>query len=606
MRNRLPGVAGDELRRFIVWGDNALARRLVGELMASYGALVTVIVPDLEGGQAPEIAAMRPDPDEPDLAPTVIAARRVSLDVFAAAGIDSAAAVALVAQDDVDNVDAALIAREVNPGVRLVLRMFNPVLGEGVAEMLGDCAVLSASEIAAPAFVSAVLGDAAPTYIRLPDQLLVAGSRAEFDDTDDPHDVVAGLAITAGRTTPVTLPANEADADVVLSRVYGTRQLPVPRTRRQHRHPLRTARLVFGRNVALVLGGMVALFAAGSVALALIRGTSMWQAIYLTLLTTLSGANPDLGESGAEQALQVVLIVAGLAIIPALTATIVEGVVRARLAIAAGGLTEPIANHVIVVGLGNVGTRVIQELHGFGIDVVAIDRDDRARGVQVARALGMPVLIREANTVEALRAASVETCRALMVLSTDDVTNLETALLGRTVHKNAGDGPRRLRVVLRLFDEDFAGRVKRAFDITISRSVSYLAAPAFASAMVGREVIDTISIGRRVLLVAELPVGAGSAVEGTFCPDISRPHEIRLFGIRTGRGDQTLWSLPNNRPLRRTDRLLVVATRAGLAELSARTAGVPHPPPAPAEPDRFPILQPRSGDGAARRPVEGE
>jgi voltage-gated potassium channel Kch len=601
-------VAEDELRRFIIWGDNALARRLVGELMASYGAQVTVIVPDLESGQAPEIAAMRPDPDSPDLAPTVVAARRLSVDMFADAGIGSAAAVALVAQDDVDNVDAALIAREVNPEVRLVLRMFNPVLGEGVAEMLGDCAVLSASEIAAPAFVSAVLGDAAPTYIRLPDQVLVAGSRAEFDDTEDPHDVVAGIAITEGLTTPVTLPENEDAADIVLSRVYGNRLPPPPRTRRQRRHPLRIARLVFGRNVALVVGGMVALFAAGTLALALIHRASLWQAIYLTLLTALGGANADVHTSGAEQAIQVVLVVAGIAIIPALTATIVEGLVRARLAIAAGGLTEPIANHVIVVGLGNVGTRVIQELHGFGIDVVAIDRDDRARGVQVARALGIPVLIREANTDEALRAASVETCRALMVLSTDDVTNLETALLGRTVHKNAGDSPRRLRVVLRLFDEDFAGRVKRAFDITISRSVSYLAAPAFASAMVGREVIDTISIGRRVLLVAELPVGAGSEVEGTFCPEISKPHEVRLFGIRTGRGDQTLWSLPSNRPLRRTDRLLVVATRAGLAALSVRVAGVPNPPPAPAEPDRFPIL--RQGRGASRddgagRAVEG-
>jgi Trk K+ transport system NAD-binding subunit len=596
---RLPSVAEEGLRRFIVWGDNALARRLVSELMVSYGAQVTVIVSDLEEGQSPEIAAMRPDPDDPDLAPTVIAARRLTTDVFTAAGISSAAALALVAQDDVDNVDAALIAREVNPAVRLVLRMFNPVLGDGVGEMLGDCAVLSASEIAAPAFVSAVLGDEAPTYIRLPDQLLVVGSREEFDDADDPNDVVAGIAITRGLTTPITLPENESAADVVLSRVYGSRTPPPPRTHRQRRHPLRTARLIFGRNVALVLGGLSVLLLIGTIALAIIRHSNLWQAFYLTLLTALSGANPDLGTSTAEQVIDVVLVVASIAVIPALTASVVEGVVRARLAIAAGGLTEPIANHVIVVGLGNVGTRVVQELHGFGVDVVAIDRDDRARGVQVARELGIPVLIRDANTVGALRAASVETCRALMVLSTDDVTNLETALLGRTVYRNAGDTPRRLRVVLRLFDEDFAGRVKRAFDITISRSVSYLAAPAFASAMVGREVIDTISVGRRVLLVAELPVGAGSEVEGQFCPDIDRPHEVRLMAVRTGRGAQTLWSLPRNRPLRRTDRLLVVATRAGLAALSARVAGVPNPPPLPAEPDRFPILtqrDPRSRD----------
>jgi hypothetical protein len=98
-------------------------------------------------------------------------------------------------------------------------------------------------------------------------------------------------------------------------------------------------------------------------------------------------------------------------------------------------------------------------------------------------------------------------------------------------------------------------------------------------------------------------VGAGSEEEGRFCTDISRPHEVRLFGLRTGRGEQTLWSLPSNRPLRRTDRLLVVATRTGLAALSARTAAVPNPPPAPAEPGRFPILRqqqlPEPGPGSA-------
>jgi urease gamma subunit len=160
------------------------------------------------------------------------------------------------------------------------------------------------------------------------------------------------------------------------------------------------------------------------------------------------------------------------------------------------------------------------------------------------------------------------------------------------IHRTA-EPYRKLRVVLRLFDEDFAARVKRAFDINISRSVSYLAAPAFAAAMVGREVIDTIAIGRRVLLVAEIPVGAGSELEGKMCPEVSRPNEARLIAVHTGRGRQTLWSLPDRRPLVRTDRLVVVATRAGLAALSSRAAGVANPPP-PIEPEPLRLLLPRT------------
>lgn len=563
----------------MVWGDNALARRLVRELMESYGAQVTWIVATL-------------DTLDPDDQPTrVVAARRLDAKAFLDAGLAEASALALVDADDVANVDAALIAREVAPHVRVVLRMFNPILGQGVAEMLGeDCAVLSGSEIAAPAFVAAALGDRTPTYIRLPDgQLLAFGARGDFDDTTD---LLCGLAITNNRAVPETLPADDDAADLVLVRAFGSGLRPMPRHPR--RHPLRTARLLFGRNLRLIVLGLVGVLCAGTAALALLERASVWQAFYLTLLTALGAGNADLHASVAEQVLEMVLVLVGAGFVPALTAAVVEVVVKARLAIAAGGLTEPVADHVIVVGLGNVGTRVISELDDFGVPVVGIDKWAEARGVQVARDRGIPVIIANANSAETLRAASLDTCRALVVVSTDDVTNLETALLGRALYR-AGEPGRQLRVVLRLFDEAFAGRIKNAFSIEHSRSVSSLSAPAFAAAMAGREVIDTISIARRVLLLAEILVGPGSQLEGRPCAEVSRPNEVRLIAVRTGRGTQTLWSLPERRPFVRTDRLLVVATRAGLAGLLERAAGVPDPPPI-VDPPPLPLLLPRPKD----------
>ncbi|GIG89287.1 NAD-binding protein [Plantactinospora endophytica] len=570
-------MSGDAVPRFVVWGGNALAQRLVGELMNTYAAHVTVIVPSASADQAPEIVELVPEDGDPALRPAIIVAPRLNQEVFRQAGIETAAAVALVDRDDVANVDAALIAREVSPTVRLVVRLFNPVLGDGITTMLGDCGVLSGSEFAAPAFVAAALGNDTPTYVRLPDELLMAARRADVGD--HPDDVLCGLAITEGLPEPVRLPADEDAADLVLVRAPSSRPRPV---RRRRPHPMRATRLLFGRNLRLALLALAGVLVTGTATLALTRqDTGLLQAAYLAVLTALGGADADTGASVAEKAVAVLLVVTGVALIPTVTALIVDVIVNARLALAAGGLTEPVSGHVIVVGLGNIGTRVIRELHDFGLDVVAVDRMEHARGVAVARELRIPVLVRDANNAEALRAASVETCRALLVLTSDDVTNLETALIGRAVHREAqrGDGGARLRVVLRLFDEGFARRVKRAFGIDHSRSVSYLAAPAFAAAMMGREVVGAISVGRRVLLVAELPVGAGSELEGRLCPEVGRPGEVRLIAVRTGRAGQTLWTLPDRRPLVRTDRLLVVATRAGLAGLLARTAVSPNPPP---------------------------
>src|SRR5690606_13667816 len=175
---------------------------------------------------------------------------------------------------------------------------------------------------------------------------------------------------------------------------------------------------------------------------------------------------------GSGQRPTIIITLAGLALVPVATATLVEAIVQARLAVALGRLRQPVADHVVVIGLGNVGTRVIRGLHEFGVPVVAIDRVPTARGADLARRLGIPLIIGDAADEATLRAASVQTCQALVVLSTDDNVNLEAALSGRQLKPD-------LRVVLRLFNGDFARRVQRAFGVTASYSVSYVAAPSF-------------------------------------------------------------------------------------------------------------------------------
>ncbi|WP_176984760.1 NAD-binding protein [Asanoa ishikariensis] len=563
---------------FLVWGDNTLARRLASELINTYAVPVTVIVRSADADQAPDIADLEPDTGDPDLRPVLVAAARLTPDVLVRAGVAEANAVALVERDDVANVDAAMMVRELNPTARIVVRVFNPILAQGVTAMLGDCDVLSGSEIAAPAFVAAALGDDVPTYVRLTDQFLVTAHRSE---QPDPDDVVCGLAVLDGRAEPETLPADDAAADLLLVRRYGEPPRPAARPARL---PLRVTRLVLGRRrLRYALAGVAALLFVSTALLAHLRDLNLWEAGYLAAVTALGGIEGEVTGGAVEHVVLVTLGLAGVALVPFVTVLVVEAVVTARLALASGALTRPVADHVVIVGLGNVGTRVLRELHGFGVDVVCVDRSPDARGVAVARELGVPVIIANGNSAETLRAASVATARALLVLSTDDVSNLETALLGRALHGG------RLRVVLRLYDEGFARRVKRTFDIDLSRSVSYLAAPAFAAALFGREVIDAIPVGRRVLLVAELPVGAGSELEGRLCPEVDRPNEVRLVAVRTGRIGQTLWTVPERRRLVRTDRLIVVATRAGLAGLLARTRPNPDAAPLP-EPQPLRLL----------------
>jgi Trk K+ transport system NAD-binding subunit len=542
--------------RLIVCGDDPLAHRLVEELVDQYRVRVTVILPSRRRAHGPQIARLR--------SVTVIESEELDDDAFRRADLASADALALVRQDDVGNIHAALRAQEINPKLRLVIRMFNANLGEGVRRLLRDCRVLSDAAMAAPAFVSAAMGEVAPVHVRLAGRTLYVARRDEVRS----RDVVCGLATAAAGPgeEPDLLPDDQSRADLVLAAANGMGRHPAAGRKGYRKRRLRTLRALVNRKLRIAAVVLVGLLIVGTIILKIARGTdtSWLDAAYLTILDTLAGANPDPEATPLVKVTETMLTIVSIALIPVITAAVVEAAVNARLAIAMDRLQEPISDHVVVVGLGNVGTRVIRRLHDLAVPVVAIDKDDNARGVPVARKLGIPYIIGEASAEETLRAASVQTSRALVVLSTDDATNLECALQGRGLKDD-------LRIVLRLFDGDFANRVQRAFGIPISRSVSFLAAPAFAAAMMEREVVGTVSVDRGVLLIAEAPVCAGSELDKASLAAVNDLGEVRVIAVIVEDGS-TVWAPAQDRRLSPDDVLFVVATKAGLGRLLARTA----------------------------------
>jgi Trk K+ transport system NAD-binding subunit len=564
-------------RKLIVVGDDPLAHRLIEELITRYGVEVTAILPDRGRNHGPEIAALLGQHRG-----RVVESERLDAETFRQAQVHAADALALVRQDDVGNINAALQAQELNPQIRLVMRMFNTRLGHGVRRLFTDCRILSDARIATPAFVAAALGEVAPVHVRVAQRTLFVAGRSDVR----PEDVVCGLARSSPPGGADLLPENPEDADLVLAFARGERRSTVMagsdessrtvyqrRARRRGgltalrrwsvaraRNPLGALGTLIGRKLRLATLFLLVLLVVGTAVLALVKHVSWGNAAYLTVLTTLGNGGTDLTASAPEKITQTVLTIVSIALIPTITAAVVEAVVNGRLALTLGRLREPIADHVVLVGLGNVGTRVMHDLLDLGVPVVAIDKDEQARGTQSARTRGVPLIFGDASRADTLRAASVQTCRALVVVSTDDVTNLEAALQAQAL--NPG-----LRIVLRLFDGDFADRVQRAFDISSSRSVSYLAAPAFAAALLEREVIGTIPVNRFVLLLAETPVTAGSSLAGASVARALDGGEVRVVALQTDHGRSTTWAPSPDAMIQENDLLVVVATRAGLGRL---------------------------------------
>ena len=533
----------------IVCGDDALASRMVEELTIRYGERVTVILPSAQRGHGPRISRL----------PGVRIIERAELDerAFHDAQAQSARALAILHQDDLGNFHAALRAQEINPDLRLVIAIFNTSLGERIRTFFSDCAVLSESAMAAPSFVAAALGEPAPSHVRVSGRTLYVARR---EDVDSSH-LICGLAAAASADSPTLLPPDARSADLVLAIADGTPRHPFPR---QRRHPLRAtaraARMLFGHKIGAVFAVLLMVLVAGFVLLVTAGGFSPANALYLTFLDAAGTAVTSPKLTAPEKIAQFLLTFDGMAFLPLVTAAIVG----ARLTGSLRGTDRPMADHVIVAGLGNVGTRIVGQLHDLGVDVVCIDKREDAAGMAMARRLGVRVVIGETHREETLRAAGIATCQALVSVTNSDIANLETALHARALAED-------LRIVVRLYDDDLAERVQKTIGNTISRSVSYLAAPTFAAAMLEHQVLRTIPVGRHVLLMADVPVAADAELAGQLIAHVHQSGEVRVIALRKRGSNGLDWSPWNEYRLMPQDRIFVLATRAGLSRVLTRS-----------------------------------
>lgn len=161
-------------------------------------------------------------------------------------------------------------------------------------------------------------------------------------------------------------------------------------------------------------------------------------------------------------------------------------------------IASTLNKHVILVGLGHLGYRVALKLHEMGEQIAAIEFNADTDTLSVVRNLGIPVIHEDATRPSSLEAANIKDARTIILASQNDAMNLQIALKARSI--NPG-----IKVVIRIFDEDFAHALQNQFGF-IALSATEMAAPVFAAAASGVDVTNPISIEGQLLSLARLIV----------------------------------------------------------------------------------------------------
>jgi Trk K+ transport system NAD-binding subunit len=568
-----PAAAIEALRQpasghVIVCGLGHLGLRTIDELRSRYETVVAVAADD-DAGEALAVHGVR----------LVVGDARLPR-VLREADVTNAGAIVLAGDDDLGNLNTALAATEMNPGLRVVIRLFDQEVGARIPELFADAIALSSSALAAPGFVSAALDGETGNRFRLAGRVLSSRS------SRDPAGAARSLPIArlAADRTVELLPDPGTTGDLILVDITDGRAAdpgsvagssptavqPEHSARRLLRRPfaaIRTLMTVPQRRLLTFGAVLLGLAAASAIYFYAISGLSPLDAVtYAITLLTGSSVAVDIGDAASRAPLRmyaILLSLIGAVLVAIVYAFITDALIRSRLLETLGVRSVPadIRDHVIVAGLGSIGYRVALGIASRGVRVVVAEVADGSQFVSPARAAEIPVVIGDARQREVMKSLGLEHARALVVATSDDLVNLAIALNARAIRPD-------LRVVLRLYDPEFALRVQRGFGIRFTRSVSHLAAPAFAAAAIRSEVVATVPVGdRRLILFARLRIPDGSALVGRRAWTLDQAGAVRLLAVADPASEVARWEVAADETLEADEEIVVAATRRGLGDL---------------------------------------
>jgi voltage-gated potassium channel Kch len=466
---------------------------------------------------------------------------------LANAGVARAVAVICAGNNDATNLEIALLARKANPDVPVVARLANDVLRTAMAADRRPGAILDVAELAAPSVVEACLAHTVHPFEAAGIEFVVSGAEAPRDATlREIYGDLAPVAVihgencaTPGEVEPCPgrdLPVHAGDWTAMIGTAdeLAARGIKVPRPTATRSRPPRLRRAL---DAARALRDDVnpMLFRALAAALTVLIGSTVvlrfayqphpgmtWvDALYFsteTIATVGYGDFSFLHQPTWLRLFSIMLMFAGVITTAVLVAFIADLLLSRRFAQSAGRQrARHLHNHVIVVGLGSFGSRVVADLAAAGYEVAVIERDENNRFLSVADDLDVPVIFGDATLRQTLESARVDRARAVAVLTQDDMVNIETGIVLREML-----GPRVMPevvrpdvpLVLRVYDRALGAAVAQRFGFENVRSTVELAAPWFIGAAMGLQVLGTFSVGQRSFMVGGMHVAAGSELDG--------------------------------------------------------------------------------------------
>jgi voltage-gated potassium channel len=217
-------------------------------------------------------------------------------------------------------------------------------------------------------------------------------------------------------------------------------------------------------------------------------------------------------------------------------------------------------SHIIVLGIGHVGTRVIRALVEMGSEVIAINlEEDDALNAELD-SLHVPLILGDGRTPTILEKAGLRYAQALIVCTPDDFLNLEVCVRAREMNPE-------MRIVVRMWDSQLSNHLKKSLNAE-TLSASDLSAPAFAGMAVGVDIAPMMHVRDTAYSLIRLQIEPGSFMDGSTIHALQDENDMDI--VMHERNEQVEVHPDGELAVRAGDTLVIFARHTHIMQIVAR------------------------------------
>lgn len=528
--------------------------------------------------------------------------------VLEQAKIGQCRAALILTTNEQTNIETALAIRQINPGIRLIIRSSKTNLNQLLSQQLGNCVAYDPTALPAMAFALAALGTSTRGFFTLeqqriqiiqcqvepdsswtnlrhlgefntPNRCLLAHASEknslpvnfhqwEQDDPIRPGDWLAYVEVVD--------PYSDLDSPQgMLSQRFvstgGDRQirnqflrrgsLPIKKFKKTiwQRQLVQFCRLGLKsqvRQVAVLYGiAVLGLLVIGTF---LIQqhylGISLWAAFFDTAILLLGGYGDLFGNFQQLEPIPwwlrffaLGLTIVGTAFVGVLYAILTQALLSSKFQFIQHRPPVPQQDHIVIIGLGRIEQQVAELLQHLRQPLVGVMLGMDADAAFLPH---LPIITSKLST--ALIQANCTTAKSVAIISADEILNLEVALMIQSVNPDS-------RLVMRTAGQRLSKLLPQILPQAQILDVHTVAAEVFAGAAFGENIINLFRLNNQTILVTEYQIEAIDTLNGLLLADVAYGYEAMPILHQHRQHPATLLP-PHEIRLQAGDRLIVLAT----------------------------------------------